>query len=219
MHVAATAHVSAVKFQSTPPVAREAMPSAFAMSSSSFSVSIHAPRCREAMLGGEGYAMFVGLFQSTPPVAGEAMRAMLIARTEIAKAFQSTPPVAGRRCGDVGAGDGVPADVSIHAPRCREAMQMPTGIPIAFAAVSIHAPRCREAMHCAAHQTIKHDTRFNPRPPLPGGDARAATVCVPTLSSFQSTPPVAGRRCVGLWGNSDVDTGFNPRPPLPGGDA
>ena len=61
--------------------------------------------------------------------------------------------------------------VSIHASRCREAMPEAQRAALKLRQVSIHASRCREAMP--------------PRPPgLP-----------PTPKEFQSTPPVAGRRC------------------------
>jgi len=37
--------------------------------------------------------------------------------------------------------------------------------------------------------------------------------------SFQSTPPVSGRRCRGQARRAVFKTCFNPRPPFPGGDA
>ena len=107
--------------------------------------------------------------------------------------FQSTPPVSGRRCGTHGApprfgdcfnprppfpgGDaaarnfsGYEALVSIHAPRFREAMLHLDLRAHQRTAVSIHAPRFREAMR-----------RLNSPRKKP--------------NSFQSTPPVSGRRC------------------------
>ena len=132
-------------------------------------VSIHASRCREAMLSGS-YA--IGTLRQ----------------------FQSTPPVAGRRCSQW---------------LCADARSHP---------VSIHASRCREAMHPVRLQVAHGRACFNPRLPLPGGDAG---VCWETGlgMAFQSTPPVAGRRCNrrGAWPFRLVC--FNPRLPLPGGDA
>ena len=61
--------------------------------------------------------------------------------------------------------------------------------------VSIHAPRFRGAMlHCFVSFFMTFSS-FNPRPPLPGGDAVAEPA------------------------NTTSRRGFNPRPPLPGGDA
>ena len=107
--------------------------------------------------------------------------------------------------------------------------------------VSIHAPRFREAMPCTVLMSAP-DSSFNPRPPFPGGDARiepdvddslevsihaprfreamqAAAMSRRAALTFQSTPPVSGRRCKT---RSPLVTGlrsFNPRPPFPGGDA
>ena len=84
-------------------------------------VSIHASRCREAMLQPFDAINANLLFQSTPPVAGRRCRIALgqhqgdvpvsihasrcreampviVPRTTSLPAFQSTPPVAGRRC-------------------------------------------------------------------------------------------------------------------------
>ena len=61
--------------------------------------------------------------------------------------------------------------------------------------VSIHASRCREAMLVTARD-----------------DALAVNL-------FQSTPPVAGRRCGICAKTSSGTSRFNPRLPLPGGDA
>ena len=61
--------------------------------------------------------------------------------------------------------------------------------------------------------------RFNPRLPLPGGDASGASLRPLRIFSFQSTPPVAGRRCSGQAADYVPDQSFNPRLPLPGGDA
>ena len=37
--------------------------------------------------------------------------------------------------------------------------------------VSIHAPRCRGAMRVSSKYDESAENSFNPRPPLPGGDA------------------------------------------------
>ena len=88
----------------------------------------------------------------------------------------------------------VSTNVSIHAPRFREAMPAGAGLQQAGDLVSIHAPRFREAMRFP-DATCCLRTSFNPRPPFPGGDAEAS------LAS-------RGRMAC-----------FNPRPPFPGGDA
>jgi len=64
-------------------------------------------------------------------------------------------------------------EVSIHAPRCREAMQSGFTSRARVITVSIHAPRCREAMRWGRAVWTRLSSRFNPRPPLPGGDASA----------------------------------------------
>ena len=205
-------------------------------------VSIHAPRCREAMHLTNQRPRRSRKFQSTPPVAGRRCHelspyptshigfnprpplpggdAMTVDDHIHVIMFQSTPPVAGRRCTRVMTKSKAGKKVSIHAPRCREAMpnysptivrDMPfqstppvagrrcltiEHIPCPPVNVSIHAPRCREAMLERFHEFI---------------------LC---LFLFQSTPPVAGRRCLRLTGCSKIGVkSFNPRPPLPGGDA
>ena len=69
--------------------------------------------------------------------------------------------------------------VSIHAPRFREAMRGFTERLTQPPGVSIHAPRFREAMR-----------RWIKRPCL--------------FSTFQSTPPVSGRRCASWTGQTDM---------------
>ena len=93
---------------------------------------------------------------------------------------------------------------------------------------------------------VRHDaadlTGFNPRPPLPRGDARCQTTRAPyrlvsihaprcrgamhaevdrflVSDKFQSTPPVAEGRCATAQRNRHPLDCFNPRPPLPRGDA
>jgi len=108
--------------------------------------------------------------------------------------FQSTPPVAGGRCA-YGTGAHPDGTVSIHAPRCRGTMPERKPVDVVTVAVSIHAPRCR-------------------------GTMRSFKARSTSTRQFQSTPPVAGGRC--LVRNDPlrvVMDGFNPRPPLPGDDA
>ena len=156
--------------------------------------------------------------------------------------FQSTPPVAGRRCLPAIEMRRQVLAVSIHASRCREAMRRgwhPEGRGIV---VSIHASRCREAMlietrkdqmeklfqstppvagrRCASRHIRRLERIcFNPRLPLPGGDASRLSRCVARYWLFQSTPPVAGRRCFAHLARIKSSHCFNPRLPLPGGDA
>ncbi|MBS1160264.1 MAG: hypothetical protein H6R15_2683 [Proteobacteria bacterium] len=109
--------------------------------------------------------------------------------------FQSTPPVSGRRCAGYAQDVGRVPQVSIHAPRFREAMPHAPWAAVAHRRVSIHAPRFREAMRCrpprpdpgwdvsihaprfreamplGAHTMKCRLACFNPRPPFPGGDA------------------------------------------------
>ena len=155
-------------------------------------VSIHASRCREAMPA-----------VSTTPTTR--------------KRFQSTPPVAGRRCGAQWREDGHRL-VSIHASRCREAMLRRRHRSCSRFPVSIHASRCREAMRAARGSPARRSS-FNPRLPLPGGDARRWLEKKLAVLTFQSTPPVAGRRCAMLPAACISLNCFNPRLPLPGGDA
>ena len=84
--------------------------------------------------------------------------------------------------------------VSIHASRCREAMLLHAEKWAPALLVSIHASRCREAMP----------------------QSRLSSALLP---QFQSTPPVAGRRCRKLPAILATLSSFNPRLPLPGGDA
>ena len=133
--------------------------------------------------------------------------------------FQSTPPVAGGRC---------PTASAAHQRRH----------------VSIHAPRCRGAMRAGEPHGWYSIQCFNPRPPLPGGDAFLPVPRMARLASFNPRPPLPGGdayssyffppfaavsihapRCRGaMHGRSGFQgdgrqSSFNPRPPLPGGDA
>jgi len=180
-------------------------------------VSIHAPRCREAMRRRDKVRELELRFQSTPPVAGRRCprhRVILGGR----RAFQSTPPVAGRRCRVAGVRTRPASRVSIHAPRCREAMPRTNGGSGSCKPVSIHAPRCREAM---------------PRRPQGARGARPVSIHAPRCrEAMQVVGGVNDRewrvsihapRCREAMrrgtGRAFRGSRFNPRPPLPGGDA
>ncbi len=133
-------------------------------------VSIHAPRCRGAMpqhAASEGRSDPVSIHA---PRCRGAMRGGCRQSLRRHQCFNPRSPLPGSDAGQVGV---VPpaADVSIHAPRCRGAM-----------------PPCFSAAGSAALK-------------------------------FQSTLPVAGERCAGCSAQCARCTRFNPRSPLPGSDA
>ncbi len=155
-------------FQSTPPVSGR--------------------RCQQApAIGGAQ-----GWFQSTPPVSGRRCRRFFMAITT-AILFQSTPPVSGRRCV---AGDAITIDYTPFQ-----------------STPPVSGRRCP-----GSRKPIPRSQCFNPRPPFPGGDALVQSaqladghvsihaprfreampwfdVQSTSIASFQSTPPVSGRRC------------------------
>ena len=115
----------------------------------------------------------LGLFQSTPLVAegrcaarkarqkekdcfnprpslprGDANSASSIRAFKVL--FQSTPLVAEGRCRSARPANVTASRVSIHAPRCRGAMQQSADQARVLLDVSIHAPRCRGAMRASA---------------------------------------------------------------------
>ncbi|MEN9479079.1 MAG: hypothetical protein RLZZ298_474 [Pseudomonadota bacterium] len=107
-------------------------------------VSIHAPRCREAMHGRPARRPTKIRFQSTPLVAERrCIRPCLYMPGQ--SRFQSTPLVAERRCGP---------EIKLHLrfPSFNPRPSLPRGdagkvrVFIRPIHVSIHAPRCREAM-------------------------------------------------------------------------
>ena len=228
-------------------------------------VSIHASRCREAMQARSFDAFVRRLFQSTPPVAGRRCRS-LAPTIRTATTFQSTPPVAGRRCPSNTASRLAAVVVSIHASRCREAMRaicIYQAIGYGFQSTPpVAGRRCRgpglvtriarlfqstppvAGRRCISDADRKYAAGcFNPRLPLPGGDAFGLQFLALRQRQFQSTPPVAGRRCARacggyrrclvsihasrcreamrrqLVGQARRPGCFNPRLPLPGGDA
>ena len=108
--------------------------------------------------------------------------------------------------------------VSIHASRCREAMRARLALPLGLRMVSIHASRCREAMLMRAC-ALGSASAFQSTPPVAGRRCIAAPASFRRPLGFQSTPPVAGRRCLSDDANELTCFSFNPRLPLPGGDA
>ena len=132
--------------------------------------------------------------------------------------------------------------VSIHAPRCRGAMPIVFSRWLGCWSVSIHAPRCRGAMRVRADYLVdlpmfqstppvaggrcpfgdhlcKRDICFNPRPPLPGGDAFSGNSTVTHEGVSIHAPRCRGAMHCFCSGHGDLSKSFNPRPPLPGGDA
>ncbi len=176
------------------PRCRGAMPNAPVLGRPKWEVSIHAPRCRGAM-----------------PAA--------VARYQAGKQFQSTPPVAEGRCPPINRRSLFPAKVSIHAPRCRGAMPGFHGRLAELDGVSIHAPRCRGAMPRLEDLPGVFVQRFNPRPPLPRGDASICYRVSHVANCFNPRPPLPRGDARHLHPQAQRPRRFNPRPPLPRGDA
>ena len=79
-----------------------------------------------------------------------------------------------REAKHVGDEDGLVVwEVSIHASRCREAKRRDRRLHRTSCLVSIHASRCREAKPPRRPAPRRGHRRFNPRLPLPGGEALA----------------------------------------------
>ena len=180
-------------FQSTPPVAGRRCVACSLISRRCHFVSIHASRCREAMLAAVELRhphLQVSIHASRCREAMPAF-AVRVARDGV---FQSTPPVAGRRCRLTRFFISTTRGFNPRLP-------LPGG---------------------DAHEGRIHDrspSRFNPRLPLPGGDALEPVKNQSDDLKFQSTPPLAGRRCRGSSRSAKPLRSFNPRLPLPGGDA
>ncbi len=133
--------------------------------------------------------------------------------------FQSTPPVAGGRCERVQPCHRHLGHVSIHAPRCRGAMPCPLAHRNHCVSGFNPRPPLPGGDAGRTRRRYLHRRSFNPRPPLPGGDA------LPAGNSFYF-PPVSihAPRCRGAMPGGKASSAgalpsFNPRPPLPGGDA
>ncbi len=220
----------------------EAMPDKTMRVADNHEVSIHASRCWEAMHLSPVQSVVVVPVSIHASRCWEAMRAIYIAGRPTRR-FQSTPPVAGRRCFSFPTGSVVVVDVSIHASRCWEAMHILSILSLLGITVSIHASRCWEAMrggsvgyavakgvsiHASRCWEAMHDTQpsgidtrvFQSTPPVAGRRCGVVVWNVNDATKFQSTPPVAGRRCLRtLQDNTLLRYGFNPRLPLLGGDA
>ncbi len=110
-------------------------------------------------------------------------------------------------------------DVSIHAPRCRGAMQPVTKFSPVSMQFQSTLPVAGERCPPGARTACRRFSRFNPRSPLPGSDASCKPPSSSIVRSFQSTLPVAGERCGPSGGQTISSVSFNPRSPLPGSDA
>ncbi len=167
-------------FQSTPPVSGRRCLSDLIRYGSTWTVSIHAPRFREAMPREFLSMMSDVWFQSTPPVSGR--RCPPLAKpNRPAQSFQSTPPVSGRRCKTAPTSTTcTPKFQSTPPVSGRRCLGKTTLNDDRFTIVSIHAPRFREAM-------------------------RVAEIARAIEPMFQSTPPVSGRRCTGTVGARKTD--------------
>ena len=108
--------------------------------------------------------------------------------------------------------------VSIHAPRCREAMPNTHSPGSCHTPVSIHAPRCREAMRKKCGRRLL-ERRFQSTPLVAERRCNSLNVGYIQILTFQSTPLVAERRCMIIVCGCMRHCGFNPRPSLPRGDA
>ena len=108
-------------------------------------VSIHASRCREAMPYEARSLLAFPVFQSTPPVAGRRCLLLFFLHS-YRLMFQSTPPVAGRRCAVVSLRNMSPSSFQSTPP--------------------VAGRRCLGGI-----QKDQPSCCFNPRLPLPGGDA------------------------------------------------
>ena len=145
----------------------------------------------DAILRDQGYLLLLP-FQSTPPVAEGRCFASSVTRHN-RKSFNPRPPLPrGDAAWIETRNPGVA--VSIHAPRCRGAM--PVSAPLrACKSLFQSTPPVAEG-RCPLRGVDADEARsFNPRPPLPRGDALPAAVAFDAGSLFQSTPPVAEGRC------------------------
>ena len=138
-------------------------------------------------------------------------------RQQTASQFQSTPPVAGRRCYS---GDAAATDTKCFNPRLPllggDALRGSPTTTICW--VSIHASRCWEAMRSISLR-LRFFRSFQSTPPVAGRRCPQPAASAPSATTFQSTPPVAGRRCHGTDRHRGSPRSFNPRLPLLGGDA
>jgi len=179
-------------------------------------VSIHAPRCRGAMLKRGRVRSMSSMFQSTPPVAGgrcilPGSVSCCLRRTR----FNPRPPLPG---GDARCGRAMPTGPDSFNPR----PPLPGGdaplvsCPRGQILVSIHAPRCRGAMPAAKLNPMKNGL-FQSTPPVAGGRCLFIRRAQTTLAVFQSTPPVAGGRCPVICRSQSPAKWFQSTPPVAGG--
>ncbi len=108
--------------------------------------------------------------------------------------FQSTPPVAGGRCPIIKGG-------VFYARCFNPRPPLPGGDAHGFVnndvvlLVSIHAPRCRGAMQRTDMANPGSLLLFQSTPPVAGGRCPTLPPVTKPAALFQSTPPVAGGRC------------------------
>ena len=158
-------------------------------------VSIHAPRCRGAMRAGVPAGTVVHLVSIHAPRCRGAMQILICADDDYLTVsihaprcrgamrtvavplicdslFQSTPPVAEGRCRAEMWHIKNELKVSIHAPRCRGAMlpgrHRRNGQRRFQSTPPVAEGRCNRRRGLIAASGC-----FNPRPPLPRGDASA----------------------------------------------
>jgi hypothetical protein len=120
-------------------------------------------------------------FQSTPPVAGERCKRAknTLSALVILTGFNPRPPLPGS-----------------DAPRL-DSSSVTAVMQVFQSTPPVAGERCPRLKGVSE---LAHPDRhgFNPRPPLPGSDARGSPawyVIESCSKEFQSTPPVAGERC------------------------
>ncbi len=172
MHYGRVFGMTTETFQSTLPVAGERCGVGRARNPNMSGVSIHAPRCRGAMPHlWHCIPHFNTRFNPRSPLPGSDATLAISYVCRVA-CFNPRSPLPG-------------SDAFACSPASCDRPK-----------VSIHAPRCRGAMQGADYrQTMT--TSFNPRSPLPGSDALASSSQAASKCEFQSTLPVAGERCPG----------------------
>ena len=177
------------------PRCRGAMPNRIHFAAAHFVVSIHAPRCRGAMpASGHHCRRMFYRFNPRPPLPGSDARCARKTWRHPG-CFNPRPPLPGSDAATYRAAI-LNAIVSIHAPRCRGAM--PSHGPSITGTGRFQSTPPVAGERCGTTRTRTwRQKSFNPRPPLPGSDARVHLQSVVLQNSFQSTPPVAGERCNG----------------------
>ena len=130
--------------------------------------------------------------------------------------FQSTPAIAGGRSQ---AGQGQGGRHASFNPRPPLLAGDPVAAQLIDSArvVSIHARHCWRAIRLS-HWALLWISTFQSTPAIAGGRSLAATIMSDVGIKFQSTPAIAGGRSRGHCHRSAGDICFNPRPPLLAGD-